>query len=104
VRVPVWRHVRAVCKSVISQIDAGLTTKQREDVTEVEKEMRKWCDTAKGKDKQMCYYMGVGDATEARAQACAACVCTTAACRVPLTIPCSACTLRARSMFRRVRV
>ena len=49
---------------MISQIDAGLTTKQREDVTEVEKEMRKWCDTAKGKDKQMCYYMGVGDATE----------------------------------------
>ena len=26
--------------------------------------MRKYCDTAKGKDKQMCYYMGVGDAQE----------------------------------------
>ena len=54
----------AVCKSVISQIDAQLTTKQRENVEEVEKVMRTWCDSAKGKDKTMCYYMGVGDAQE----------------------------------------
>merc|ERR1711907_876409 len=30
----------------------------------VEKVMRKWCDTSKGKDKTMCYYMGVGDAEQ----------------------------------------
>ena len=54
----------AVCKSVISQIDATLTTKQREDVEAVEKVMRSWCDTSKGKDKTMCYYMGVGDAEQ----------------------------------------
>ena len=53
-----------VCKSVISQIDAMLTTKQREDVEAVEKVMRSWCDTSKGKDKTMCYYMGVGDAEQ----------------------------------------
>lgn len=35
---------------------------QRNDVQEVEKIMLKWCDAAKGKDKTMCYYMGVGDA------------------------------------------
>lgn len=28
--------------------------------------MRKWCDTSKGKDKTMCYYMGVGDAESVR--------------------------------------
>ena len=38
--------------------------KQREDVEEVERVMRKWCDTSKGKDKTMCYYMGVGDAEQ----------------------------------------
>ena len=54
----------AVCRSVISQIDATLTTKQREDVEAVEKVMRSWCDTSKGKDKTMCYYMGVGDAEQ----------------------------------------
>merc|ERR1712054_142583 len=53
-----------VCRSVISQIDASLTTKQRENVEEVEKVMRSWCDTSKGKDKTMCYYMGVGDAEQ----------------------------------------
>merc|ERR1719335_169852 len=31
---------------------------------QVEKKMRSWCDTAKGKDKTMCYYMGVGDAEQ----------------------------------------
>merc|ERR1719198_85731 len=53
-----------VCRSVISQIDAALTPKQREDVESVEKVMRSWCDTSKGKDKTMCYYMGVGDAEQ----------------------------------------
>jgi len=53
-----------VCRSVISQIDASLTTKQRADVESVEKVMRSWCDTSKGKDKTMCYYMGVGDAEQ----------------------------------------
>ncbi len=53
-----------MCKSVISQIDAILTPKQREDVESVEKVMRSWCDTSKGKDKTMCYYMGVGDAEQ----------------------------------------
>jgi hypothetical protein len=55
-----------VCKSVISQIDATLTTAQRESVEAVEGVMRKWCDTSKGKDKTMCYYMGVGDAESER--------------------------------------
>ena len=36
------------------------------DVELVEKAMRKWCDTSKGKDKTMCYYMGVGDAEQVR--------------------------------------
>jgi len=53
-----------VCKSVIDQIDKALTAKERTDVEVVEKKMRSWCDAAKGKDKQMCYYMGVGDAKE----------------------------------------
>ena len=49
---------------MLSQIDATLTTKQRESVEEIEKVMRSWCDTSKGKDKTMCYYMGVGDAEQ----------------------------------------
>jgi len=53
-----------VCKSVIDQIDKALSPKERTDVEVVEKKMRTWCDNAKGKDKQMCYYMGVGDAKE----------------------------------------
>ena len=32
----------------------------------IEKKMYNWCDTAKGKDKTMCYYMGVGDAEQVR--------------------------------------
>jgi len=63
-RRAIRRCVRTVCKSVIGQIDAELTSKEREDVEVVEKKMRTWCDSAKGKDKQMCYYMGVGDAKE----------------------------------------
>ena len=55
-----------MCKSVIGQIDAELTTKERESVEVVEKKMRAWCDNSKGKDKTMCYYMGVGDAEMGR--------------------------------------
>ena len=51
-----------MCRSVLSQIDATLTAKQRESVEDIEKVMRSWCDTSKGKDKTMCYYLGVGDA------------------------------------------
>ena len=53
-----------VCRAVIGKIDAELTPKERTDVEVVEKKMRAWCDVASGKDKQMCYYMGVGDAKE----------------------------------------
>mmetsp|Transcript_17043 Transcript_17043/g.34492 ORF Transcript_17043/g.34492 Transcript_17043/m.34492 type:complete len:172 (-) Transcript_17043:278-793(-) len=53
-----------VCKSVIDQIDKQLTQTERGDVELVEKRMRAFCDNAKGKEKQMCYYMGVGDAKE----------------------------------------
>lgn len=51
-----------VCISVIGQIDAVITKEQRDNVEDVERVMREWCDTAKGKEKTMCYYMGVGDA------------------------------------------
>merc|ERR1719390_612745 len=51
-----------VCKAVIDEIDKLLTVKDREDVESVEKVMQKYCDTTKGKDKTMCYYMGIGDA------------------------------------------
>lgn len=53
-----------VCKAVIGQIDAILSVEDRKDVEVVEKKMRSWCDNAKGKDKTMCYYMGVGDAEQ----------------------------------------
>lgn len=56
--------LRTVCRAVIGKIDAELTPKERTDVEVVEKKMRAWCDVASGKDKQMCYYMGVGDAKE----------------------------------------
>ena len=52
--------------SVIGQMDALVTKEERSDVEKVEKVMRKWCDTAKGKDKTMCYYLGVGDAESVR--------------------------------------
>ena len=45
-----------VCRSVISQIDATITDKQRENVEDVEKVMRSWCDTAKGKDNKQLYH------------------------------------------------
>merc|ERR1712146_706894 len=48
--------------SVISAIDSLLTPKDRKDPDSVEKVMQEFCDTTKGKDKNMCYYMGIGDA------------------------------------------
>merc|ERR1711871_985532 len=53
--------------AVIDAIDAGLTIGDRKNVEVVEKKMRAWCDQAKGKDKTMCYYMGIGDATSGTA-------------------------------------
>merc|ERR1719160_2161627 len=50
-----------VCKAVIDEIDKSLDAKTRADPEKIEKAMQKYCDTAKGKDKTMCYYMGVGD-------------------------------------------
>jgi len=51
-----------VCKAVIDEIDKSLTPEQKKGGEEaIEKHMFKYCDTAKGKDKTMCYYMGVGD-------------------------------------------
>ena len=52
-------------------MDAIVTKEERLDVEKVEKVMRKWCDTAKGKDKTMCYYLGVGDAESVRRRRCA---------------------------------
>lgn len=54
-------HDCEVCKSVISAIDNLIENKERADVLKIEKRMQDYCDTAKGKDKTMCYYMGVGD-------------------------------------------
>merc|ERR1719389_1154907 len=48
-----------VCKQVIDSIDKSVTDEDRKSV---EKNMFEWCATAKGKDKTMCYYIGVGDA------------------------------------------
>merc|ERR1712039_1094138 len=45
----------------ISAIDAGITDAERKDVVLIEGAMQKYCDSAKGKQKTMCYYMGVGD-------------------------------------------
>merc|ERR1712087_773975 len=50
-----------VCKAVISAIDSTITDAERKDVELIEKAMQKYCDSAKGKEKTMCYYMGVGD-------------------------------------------
>merc|ERR1712224_424014 len=59
---PRWTRDCEVCKAVIDDIDKSLTDEQRKSGEEsIEKHMFKWCATAKGKDKTMCYYMGVGD-------------------------------------------
>merc|ERR1712085_35556 len=51
-----------VCKAVIDTIDKTITADERKDVEKIEKKMFQWCATSKGKDKTMCYYIGVGDA------------------------------------------
>merc|ERR1712028_158845 len=51
-----------VCKAVIDTIDKSITDAERKDVEKIEKKMFQWCATSKGKDKTMCYYIGVGDA------------------------------------------
>ena len=51
-----------VCKAVIDTIDKTITDVERKDVVKIEKKMFEWCATSKGKDKTMCYYIGVGDA------------------------------------------
>merc|ERR1719446_1131412 len=50
-----------VCKAVIATIDEQITETQRKTPEGIEDAMQTYCDTAKGKDKTMCYYMGVGD-------------------------------------------
>mmetsp|Transcript_8161 Transcript_8161/g.16392 ORF Transcript_8161/g.16392 Transcript_8161/m.16392 type:complete len:173 (-) Transcript_8161:125-643(-) len=50
-----------VCKQVIDTIDKTITAEDRKDLEKIESKMFKWCAEAKGKDKTMCYYIGVGD-------------------------------------------
>merc|ERR1712194_808201 len=50
-----------VCKAVIDQIDKSLSKEERADEMKIEARMGKYCADTKGKDKTMCYYMGVGD-------------------------------------------
>jgi len=50
-----------VCKAVLTSIDESVTAEQRKDVEKIEAVMQTYCDAAKGKEKTMCYYMGVGD-------------------------------------------
>ncbi|EOD35393.1 hypothetical protein EMIHUDRAFT_433800 [Emiliania huxleyi CCMP1516] len=50
-----------VCRAVISQIDELVTPAERKTVEGIEAVMQKYCDSAKGKEKTMCYYMGIGD-------------------------------------------
>lgn len=52
---------RAVCKAVLGHIDEGLSADERKDVLKIEATMQTYCDTATGKNKTMCYYMGIGD-------------------------------------------
>jgi hypothetical protein len=53
-----------VCRAALGKIDESLSKEARTDLEKIEDHMRKWCDAAKGKDKTLCYYMGVGDARE----------------------------------------
>jgi hypothetical protein len=50
-----------VCNAVLGEIDLSLTADQRNDVLKVEQVMQSYCDAAAGKQKQMCYYMGIAD-------------------------------------------
>merc|ERR1712060_547219 len=49
------------CIGVLGEIDSRVTSEQRQDVEKIEGVMQDYCDGAKGKEKTMCYYMGVGD-------------------------------------------
>jgi len=51
-----------VCKDVVDAIDKVITPEQRKTVEGVETAMQTYCDQhgQKGKEKAMCYYMGVG--------------------------------------------
>jgi len=46
---------------VLGAIDESVTPEQRKSNEAIEKVMQTYCDAAKGKEKTMCYYMGVGD-------------------------------------------
>jgi len=50
-----------VCISVLGEIDSRISADQRKAVEDIEDVMQTYCDSAKGKEKTMCYYMGVGD-------------------------------------------
>jgi len=50
-----------VCIAVLGEIDGKVTADQRKNVEDIEGVMQDYCDGAKGKEKTMCYYMGVGD-------------------------------------------
>jgi len=50
-----------VCRAVLGEIDSRVTPEERKTNEGIEGAMQKYCDAAKGKDKTMCYYMGVGD-------------------------------------------
>jgi len=51
----------------LDKIDQSVTNDDRKDVEKIETRMQEFCDTAKGKDKTMCYYMGIGDAAQGTA-------------------------------------
>jgi len=53
---------RAVCRTVLHDVEDDLTPEERKDVLVIETKMQAWCNAAKGKNKTMCYYMGIGDA------------------------------------------
>lgn len=50
-----------MCIATLGEIDASLTSDERKDVLKIEAAMQKYCDGVSGKNKQMCYYMGIGD-------------------------------------------
>merc|ERR1711912_22704 len=57
-----------VCIAVLDKVDAMLTKDSRASVEGIEKEMNKFCKTAKGKEATMCYYMGIaGDSSQGTA-------------------------------------
>jgi len=57
-----------VCRAVLGQIDEALSSDERKDVEKIEAKMSSFCKEAKGKDKTMCYYMGIAsDASQGTA-------------------------------------